>query len=123
MGTEDRRRAIIAQVAVELRDLAETLRAVRAQEAAAGGNTDWLDQASTDLEPVLVLVHEAEVAGAVGEVLARHGPGPWPDDDLAALAGVAVTELRQLRDQLTAAGPAKPIDDPHRRGGHGSDLE
>ncbi|MFE3322875.1 hypothetical protein [Nocardia sp. NPDC059195] len=108
MGTEDQRRAIIAEVAAELRDLAEYLRAERARRTEAGRDTELLDRALTELDPLVVLAHEADVAGAIGRVLDRHGPGPWPDADLATVAGVDLTELRRLRDQLAAAGLAHP---------------
>ncbi|MDR7170504.1 hypothetical protein J2W56_004255 [Nocardia kruczakiae] len=113
MGTEDPRLAILRGVAAELRGLAEDLRAERARRAAAGsGDTDWLDRVLADLTPVLVGLHEVELAESVVQVLDRHGPGPWSDDDLAALAGIDSTELRQLRDQLSAAGRAWPDGNP-----------
>lgn len=111
MGTDDPRSAIVAQVAHQLRALAEILHAERARLTAAGADTDRLDQVLAELEPIVVLIHDAESAGAVAQVLERHGPGPWPDNDLATLAGVNVTELRQIRDQMTAAGLARPADD------------
>lgn len=111
VGTDDQRRAIVTQVAAQLRDLAEILRAERARLAAAGTDTDRLDQVLTELEPIVVGIHDAEISGAVAQVLERHGPGPWPDSDLAALAGVDVTELRRMRDQIAAGGLARPVDD------------
>ncbi|WP_157117724.1 hypothetical protein [Nocardia vaccinii] len=49
--------------------------------------------------------HDAEISGAVAQVLSRHGPGPWPDADLASLAGVDLFELQRMRDQITAGRP------------------
>ncbi|MFD3431189.1 hypothetical protein [Nocardia fluminea] len=112
MGTEDQRRAIVAEVAAELRDLAELLRGERSRRAAEGTDTELLDQILTELEPAVVLAHDAEIVGAIGRVLERHGPGPWFDADLAAMAGVGLTELRRIRDQMTAAGLARPAADP-----------
>lgn len=110
MGADDQRRAIIARVAAQLRDLAEYVRAERARLAAIDADTDRLDQLLTELEPIVVLVHDAEISGAVAAVLARHGPGPWLDADLASLANIDVTELRRMRDQITAAGLDRPTD-------------
>lgn len=111
MGTDDQRRAIVAQIAAQLRDLAEILHVERARLTAAGADTDQLDQVLAELDTTVVLFHDAEIVGAVAQVLDQHGPGPWPDSDLAALAGVDRTELRRMRDQMTAAGLARLADD------------
>lgn len=108
MSAEDKRRAVTSQVAAELRDLAEYLRSERTRLAATGADTDRLDQALAELEPIVVLMHDAEIAGAVAQVLERHGPGPWLDADLALLAGIDVTELRRMRDQIAATRPPDP---------------
>jgi hypothetical protein len=110
VGADDQPLAVIAQVAAQLRDLADFLRAERARLAAASADTDRLDQVLAELEPIVVNAHDAEISGAVAQVLSRHGPGPWLDADLAVLAGVDLFELRRMRDQITAAGPARPTD-------------
>lgn len=102
MSAEDERRAAMARVAAELRDLAQYLRSEGTRLGEADADTSRLDQVLAELEPILVRFHDAEIAGAVAQVLDRHGPGPWPDADLAALARVDPTELRRIRDQITA---------------------
>lgn len=112
MGTEDERLAIVARVAAELRDLAEVLRLERARRVAAGTDIEQLDRVLAELDPAVVMAHDAEVTGAVSRVLALHGPGPWPDTDLAAMSGVDPNDLRRMRDQLAAAGLASRPDRP-----------
>ncbi|WP_290047942.1 hypothetical protein [Nocardia nova] len=112
MSAEDEHLAAIAQAAAQLRNLAEYLRGERALADVAGGDTDLFDQVLAELEPIVVLAHDAEVAGAVARVLDRYGPGPWSDADLAALPGVDLSELRRIRDQIAAAGRSDPEADP-----------
>lgn len=112
VGAEEQRRAILAQVTTQLRDLADYLRGERARMAAAGTSTDEIDQVLAELEPIVVGVHDAEVASAVTGALDIHGPGPWMDADLASVAGVDLTDLRRLRDQLLAAGMIHRPDEP-----------
>lgn len=111
MGTDKEHRAAVIRAATQLRDLAKYLRAVRADHYDAGFDTTMLDTVLAELEPIVVDMHGAEIACAVGRVLDRHGPGPWLDADLAVLAGVDLTDLRQLRDQLLAAGLIPRADD------------
>ncbi|MEU4838124.1 hypothetical protein [Nocardia testacea] len=62
-----------------------------------------LDQLASD-------THDVETTEAIRLVLDRHGPGPYPDEDLAALAGVDFDRFRRVRRQLVAAGLARPAD-------------
>lgn len=112
MDAGQQRRAILIHVAAQLRDLAEYLRGERARMAAAGDDTSQIEQVIAELEPILVLTHDAEVSSAITLAIDRHGPGPWFDADLASVAGVELTDLRRIRDQLLAAGMIHRPDDP-----------
>lgn len=114
MDSEERL-TLLAEAAGRLRDLADFLRAERRRQlAAGGGDAARITQVLAELEPVLVAAHESEVAAAVDVALDRHGEGPWMDADLAAVAGVDLTDLRRLRDQLLAKGTIRPARKPPR---------
>lgn len=108
----EQRRVIVTEVATQLRDLADYLRAERGRELAAGEDASLITQVLVELEPALVAAHESEVAEAVDAALHRHGPGPWMNADLAAVAGVDLTDLLRLRDRLLAEGAIGPAPDP-----------
>lgn len=50
--------------------------------------------------------HDLEVVEAILEVVARHGAGPYPVDDLASLTGLDADEVWRVMEQLVEAGLA-----------------
>ncbi|MEV5303144.1 hypothetical protein [Amycolatopsis methanolica] len=50
--------------------------------------------------------HDLEVVEAILEVVARHGAGPYPLDDLASLTGLDADEVWRVMEQLVEAGLA-----------------
>lgn len=104
-------------------DAAATLDGLLAQaEYERAGEPDdataqWLDGLLAELRPVAEQVHDLAVAQQLFAVVARHGPGPWPAEDLAAIAGADPAEVQRVLDQLTDAGIARPESggpDPER---------
>lgn len=92
--------------------LLATLRAARDHRRAQGQDTTPYDQLLADLEPLGQDVHDLAVIEAIRAATDQHGPGPYPTDDLAAIAGVTVDEARRAMTHLTAAGLAWPTSPP-----------
>ncbi|MFD4406720.1 hypothetical protein ACFWPH_28555 [Nocardia sp. NPDC058499] len=106
------RRETLARVASEADQLAATIRDERDRRRDTGQDTTWMDQILPELDQLATDTHDIEITEAIRQVLERHGPGPYPDRDLAALAGVDIDRFRRVRDQLVAAGLARPADEP-----------
>jgi hypothetical protein len=69
--------------------LTGSLRRERDRCQAAGADTAWIDQILGELEP---LTADLDAAQAIRAVIERHGPGPYPADELATIAGIDVDE-------------------------------
>lgn len=81
------------------------------QERAAepdGPMAGWLDALLVELGPIAERVHDLVVARQLFDVVSRHGPGPWPAADLAAIARADPAAVRRVLDRLTIAGIARP---------------
>ncbi|WP_206641447.1 hypothetical protein [Nonomuraea polychroma] len=48
------------------------------------------------------------IFGAIRAVIERHGGGPYPAEDLAALAGVSVEDAQRVLEQMVRHGLATP---------------
>ncbi|QNE20667.1 hypothetical protein F1D05_25585 [Kribbella qitaiheensis] len=48
---------------------------------------------------------------AIGDVVERHNPGPYPADELAILAGVTPADVQKVLDRMVADGTATPPTD------------
>lgn len=104
------RREILARVAANADQLVATLHRERDRRRDAGQDTTWMDQMLPELDQLASDTHDIETTEAIRLVLDRHGPGPYPDEDLAALAGVDLDRFRRVRQQLVAADLAQPAD-------------
>lgn len=110
-GTGDRQRAL-EQAEAATRDLIEAMRADRDRRRDAGEPTTALDGELTELEQSAAELHDARSAAAIRAVVERHGAGPYPDEDLAVLAGLSITDARRALGRLVAAGLAQQTPTP-----------
>lgn len=79
---------------------------------AAGDDTAWLNQVLRELELLAVQTHDVEVFSAIRRVVGRHGAGPYPAEELAAIAGVTAADARRVLDQMVTEGLATPPHPP-----------
>ena len=92
-----------------LTELVVRLRRERDRCQAVGADTAWIDQMLGELEP---LTADLDAAQAIRAVIERHGPGPYPADELATIAGIDADETRRV---LAHLGPhACPRRADHR---------
>jgi predicted Rossmann fold nucleotide-binding protein DprA/Smf involved in DNA uptake len=105
VGTPDRDQ-IIATIAAQAAELVAETRRERARRHAAGDDTAWLDQVLTELEPLAAQIHDLDTVRAIRAVIDRHGGGPYPADELAAIAGIPIADARRVLDQLVEEGLA-----------------
>lgn len=56
--------------------------------------------------------HDLETIVAIRHVIERHGSGPYPPEDLAALTGVDVAGVQRALDEMVRAGLAAKGDTP-----------
>ncbi|WP_280460897.1 hypothetical protein [Nocardia carnea] len=110
-GARDRQRAI-EQAVVATRDLIEAMRAELERRRDAGEPTAALDRDLVELEQSAAELRDAQSAAAIRAVVERHGVGPYPDEDLAVLAGLSVTDARRALQRLVAAGLAQQTPTP-----------
>jgi predicted Rossmann fold nucleotide-binding protein DprA/Smf involved in DNA uptake len=103
MNEADRRRTL-ADMAVRgdqlITDLCHQLDAVRA----AGADTTRPERQLAGLEPLIADLHDLEAVVAISAVVERHGDGPYPLDDLAAIAGISTEACARALRELVAAG-------------------
>jgi DNA-binding MarR family transcriptional regulator len=78
----------------------------------AGQDTAWLDRLIRELEPLAEQTHDLETIVAIRHVIERHGSGPYPPEDLAALTGVDVAGVQRALDEMVRAGLAAKGDTP-----------
>ena len=101
-------------------DTAEVVAALRAEidrRRARGEDADQLGQLLMALEPVVREVHEIATIDAIRVAITQHGGGPYPVEDLAAIAGVTPADAHRALQTIVAAGlawPNPPTDDPAR---------
>lgn len=94
----------------QITELVVSLRRERDQRRAAGADTGWMDQVLGELEP---LTEDLDVVEAIHAVIERHGPGPYPADELAIIAGVDADKARRFLAWMVTAGLAEPPPNPH----------
>jgi DNA-binding transcriptional ArsR family regulator len=68
---------------------------------------EWLDALLAELRPIAEQIHDLAATQQLFGVVERHGPGPWPTEDLATIAGVDPSTVQRVLDQLTDAGIAR----------------
>jgi hypothetical protein len=107
---EAERKRLVAQVAADVADLLATARRERDRCQAASVDTAWLDRALRELEPLAAQTHDLDVFQAIRVVVARHGAGPYPAEELATIAGVTATDARRVLEQMVTEGLATPVD-------------
>jgi hypothetical protein len=113
---EPDRDQIIAKVIADAAELLAITRLERDRREAAGEDTTIVDQVLPQLEQLAAATHNMEIFQKVQAVVDRHGAGPYPPEDLAALAGADVDEVRALLAEMMTEGLAWPAtsspDDP-----------
>ncbi|MEV0388181.1 hypothetical protein [Nonomuraea sp. NPDC050643] len=105
---ESERRHLLAELAARAADLVTRLQGERARLQVNGQDTAWVDQVLGEMEVLAVATLDLTVAGAIRAVIERHGGGPYPAEDLAALAGVPLKDAQRVLDQVVRAGLATP---------------
>ncbi|WP_223840493.1 hypothetical protein [Saccharopolyspora pogona] len=105
----------IARIVTVVADLVASVRSEITQRRAAGEDTTWLEQVLAELEPVAQQTHDLEITHAIRNVVTRHGGGPYPPKDLAAIAGIDdIDAVRRVLEEMVAGGLAwhdEPRDD------------
>jgi hypothetical protein len=104
---EDRDR-LIAKVSADVDWLLASARHERDVRRAARRDVSWFDQVIAEVEPLADEVHDLEVFRAIRPVVERHGPGPYPADELALLAQQGLDAVHRVLASMTAAGLATP---------------
>lgn len=109
MGADEdaRRDEPIADAAAILLGLVTQAEQERATEP-DGPMAEWLDALLAELRPIAEQVRDLVVVRQIFGVVERHGSGPWPVEDLAAVAGADPVEVQRVLDELTDAGIARP---------------
>jgi hypothetical protein len=105
---EAERQRLLAKAAVDTAELLANVRRERDCRRAAGEDTAWLDKVLSDLEPLAGQARDLEVFQAIRAVVERHGTGPYPVEDLAAIAGADPGDMRRLLSQMVTEGLAEP---------------
>jgi hypothetical protein len=77
-----------------------------------GQGTAWLDRLIRELEPLAEQTHDLETIVAIRHAIERHGPGPYPPEDLAALTDADVAGVQRALDEMVRAGLAAKGDTP-----------
>jgi hypothetical protein len=109
---EAERDRLIAKVAADAAGLVAEVRRERDRRQAAGEDTAWLDTVLAELEPLAQGTHDLVTFRAIRAVVERHGGGPYPAEELAAIAGVTAADARRVLDQMVAEGRATPANQP-----------
>lgn len=69
-----------------------------------------MEQFLHGLEPLAEQAHDLVIVDAIRAVIERHGGGPYPAEELAAIAGVDAADARRVLEKLARAGLATPPD-------------
>lgn len=108
---------LIAKVIADAAELLAITRHERELREAAGEDTTLIDQVLPHLEQLAATTHNVEIFQEIQNVVDRHGAGPYPTEDLAALAGADADDVRQVLAEMVTEGlawPATPLpDDPN----------
>lgn len=108
MGEAERR--LLADLATTMVELVANVRRERDRRQAAGQETTALEQFLHGLEPLAEQAHDLVIADIIRTVIERHGGGPYPAEELAAIAGVDAADTRRVLEQLVHARLATPPD-------------
>jgi hypothetical protein len=113
--TEPDRDQLIAQVAADAADLLTTAQRERARLQAAGADAAVLDQLLPELTALAEQTRDLDTFCELRAVVDVHGIGPYPLEDLAAIAGTTVDDARRVLEQMVAEGLAAPVGEPPDR--------
>ncbi|MBB6550889.1 hypothetical protein [Nonomuraea rubra] len=105
---DEAERQLLAELAARTAGLVTNLQRERDRLRAAGENTAWLDRMLHETKPLAAATHDLVIFGAIRAVIERHGGGPYPAEDLAALAGVSVEDAQRVLEQMVRHGLATP---------------
>jgi hypothetical protein len=113
---EAQRRPDFAEVAVQLATALDDACADRDRRRAAGEDTAELDALLVKFEAAAddagVHVDNIAVYEEMQAVIERYGPGSWPGEELAAVAGVDPAAARRVLEDLVREGlterPGRP---------------
>ncbi|MGW4094450.1 hypothetical protein [Nocardia sp. NPDC004750] len=97
---------LIGQLAAALDGLVR--QAERERGTRPEADAEWFDLLLAELRPMAEQAHDLEAARTIRDIVARHGSGPWPAEDLAAIAGEDLATVRRILDALTESGVAWP---------------
>jgi predicted Rossmann fold nucleotide-binding protein DprA/Smf involved in DNA uptake len=108
--------ALIAKISSEFARVVTFAKAERAVRDPEDEHAQWLDRLIAGLEPLAQQAHDWETLVAVRRLIERHGPGPWPIENLASMTDQDLASVRRVLASLTQAGLAAPPptqpDDP-----------
>jgi hypothetical protein len=118
--TEAKRQAAAEELARRSAELLATTRSERDARAAVGGDTRWFDRFLAEFGHVAEQAAELEVVHVIAAAVHRHGPGPWPPADLAAIIGRDPVVVRRVLEQMADDGYVeRPTSErPHVHGEH-----
>jgi hypothetical protein len=113
---EAQRRPDFAEVAVELATALDDACADRDRRRAAGEDTAVLDALLVKFEAAAddagVHLENIAVYEEMQAVIQRYAPGPWPSEELAAVAGVDPAAARQVLEDLVREGLVQRPEQP-----------
>ena len=102
------REQLISQLIADADELVVITRLERDRCLDVGENTAVVDQVLPQLEQLAVELHQLGTTEKIQTVVERHGGGPYPVEDLAALAEAHVDDVRQALAELMTYGLAWP---------------
>ncbi|MFR9774174.1 hypothetical protein [Nocardia sp. SC052] len=106
-GEDDALRGeLIGQLAAALDGLVRQVERERATRTEA--DAEWFDLLLAELRPMAEQARDLEASRTIRDIVVRHGSGPWPTEDLAAIAGEDLARVRRILDALTESGVAWP---------------
>jgi hypothetical protein len=103
---EAERDRLTAKVSTDAAELLATARRERDRRQAAGQDVAWLDHALREWEPLAAQTHDLDAVLAIRAVIDRHGAGPYPAAELAAIAGVTAEDVRRVLAHMVDEGLA-----------------
>lgn len=71
-----------------------------------GQDTAVFDRFIRELEPIVEQSCDLETIAKIRHVTERHGSGPYPPEDLAAITGLDVASVQRALDEMVRAGLA-----------------
>ncbi|MGW4471186.1 hypothetical protein ACWENQ_16085 [Nonomuraea sp. NPDC004354] len=109
---EVERDRILTEIAYDTAGLLATMRRERERRVQAGEDVVWLDLALKELESLAAGTADLVTFRAIRSFVDRHGAGPYPVEELAAIAGVDVEDVRRVLARMDVEGLATPADRP-----------